>query len=57
MAVLCEGISVVIKVKSIDEFFKGGRVEFKKRLHMVGDRLVPYDVKHMAKLNFQTGFA
>lgn len=32
MAVLCEGISVVIKVKSIDEFYTGGREEFKKRI-------------------------
>lgn len=32
MAVLCEGISVVIKVSSIDEFYKGGREEFKKTI-------------------------
>ena len=32
MAVLCEGISVVIKVRSIDEFYKGGREDFKKRI-------------------------
>ena len=32
MAVLCEGISVIIKVRSIDEFYDGGREEFKKRI-------------------------
>lgn len=32
MAVLCEAISVIIKVSSIDHFYKGGRDEFKKHI-------------------------
>jgi hypothetical protein len=32
MAVLCEAISVIIKVSSIDQFYKGGREEFKKHI-------------------------